>query len=282
MLKRTYSIDGFVLELDKHSMLPLFQKENPMYDRFIPYLGEIADKKRGVLIDIGANIGDTVAGIIKHTSQRIICIEPVKQFFELLTKNVRNFGVPYSSRCELVNACIAGDSESNFILEVKNGNARVKAHADDGFGDSETYTIPLLLKKKNIRLSDVSLIKVDTDGYDAECIMSIGEGLKTCSPVLFWENLFIVNNPEECSSYLSMYEYLDSCGYDNFFVFDNYGNYMANYTKKQLVDISDYMIRMRKKMSTLTFPYTDILACKPVDAEICTDAIRRYVKSFEH
>ena len=55
-------------------------------------------------MDIGANVGDTVAGFIKHTTAEIICVEPTKKFFTRLQKNVAGFGTDYSNRIVLVNA----------------------------------------------------------------------------------------------------------------------------------------------------------------------------------
>lgn len=44
--ERYYVIDGFNMDLGEGHRLQLTQKYNPMYDRFVPYLGRIADAKK--------------------------------------------------------------------------------------------------------------------------------------------------------------------------------------------------------------------------------------------
>lgn len=36
------------------------------------------------------------------------------------------------------------------------------------------YTLPNLFKIKNIDINNVALIKTDTDGFDSDCMMSMG------------------------------------------------------------------------------------------------------------
>ena len=62
-----------------------------MFSRIIPYLGELAEKIRGesgIVVDLGANVGDTVAAIIKHTNAVVLCIEPTDEYYRLLNKNL--------------------------------------------------------------------------------------------------------------------------------------------------------------------------------------------------
>lgn len=92
-IQRFYNIDGFMLDLGEGHMLSLTKKEHPMYDQFVPYLGMLADKcGGGYLLDIGANVGDTTAALIRHTSVNVICVEPTQKFYELCKKNVQGFG----------------------------------------------------------------------------------------------------------------------------------------------------------------------------------------------
>ncbi len=90
-----------------------------MYDRFVPYLGMLANTNKGVFIDIGANVGDTVAALVRHTDAKIICVEPISQFYALLCKNIKNFGSTYSNRILLVNAYISIDDGINYTSKYK-------------------------------------------------------------------------------------------------------------------------------------------------------------------
>ena len=275
---RFYNIDGFMLDMGENHNLSLIQKKYLMYDKFTPFLGVLADKcvKSGWIIDVGANVGDTVAGMIRHTNQSILCVEPTKKFFDLCKKNIEMFGVDYSERVKLTNAYIALNLNSRYYSDVNNGTA-VKVESKS-IGEAPTYTLEELLKVEKISLSSVSLVKVDTDGYDSECIMSIGSRLKDVAPLLYWENQ--IDTDGQFDLYLQMINYLKSCGYIKFFVFDNFGNYLCELDYKGVVDINNYLHRIIKGRSALTFYYVDILACKEEQIEICKSVIDDYIVRF--
>lgn len=50
-------------------MLSITQRENPMYNLFVPYLGKLAgDESEKWIADIDSNVGETTATLIKHTA----------------------------------------------------------------------------------------------------------------------------------------------------------------------------------------------------------------------
>lgn len=108
--QRYYNIDGFDMDLGEGHMLSLTQKYNLMYDRFVPYLAKLVHGNSQWIVDIGANVGDTTAAMIKHTNAKILCVEPTEKFYKLLIKNTNNFGELYNKRIMLVNAFIALDN----------------------------------------------------------------------------------------------------------------------------------------------------------------------------
>lgn len=141
-----------------------------MYDEFIPFLaqltGNMSEVKKGYIIDIGANVGDTAAAMIKHTDCNILCVEPTEKFYNLWKQNVDNFGEDYSKRCNVMQVYIAVNETVNFGSNVINGTA-IRDENIEGNG-VPTYRIDTLLTKLAIDINSVELIKVDTDGYDSE------------------------------------------------------------------------------------------------------------------
>ena len=88
---RYYNIDGFVLDMGENHLLSIYQDNCPMFSRFIPYLGELGQaihQTNGVIIDLGANVGDTTAALINHTNADILCIEPTNTYYSLLKENI--------------------------------------------------------------------------------------------------------------------------------------------------------------------------------------------------
>lgn len=56
-----------------------------MFSQIIPYLAELAEGFRGegnTIIDLGVNVGDTVAAMVKHTNANILCIEPTTEYYD--------------------------------------------------------------------------------------------------------------------------------------------------------------------------------------------------------
>ena len=272
--KRYYNIDGFDMDLGEGHMLSLSQKYNPMYDRFVPYLAKLVQDNSQWIVDVGANVGDTTAAMIKHTNANILCVEPTEKFYNLLIKNISNFGELYNKRIMLANAFIAADSAQYTSVTI--GGTAVMCESNES--NIPAYTLPNLLKRENIDINNVALIKTDTDGFDSDCMMSMGEYLKDISPFLYWENQ--IDNDMQYKKFLNMADYLHKYEYNNFFVFDNYGNYLCKTDYIGLKEMCSYINRIRKAKSTYTFRYMDVLACKDNKVIVCKNAIDEYLNVY--
>lgn len=138
-------------------------------------------------------------------------------------------------------------------------------------------SVPELLKNHNIAISDIGLLKIDTDGHDADCIFSLGENINNLQFVLFWENL--IHNNEESERLSELVIWLQKSGYDFFYVFDNFGNFLTRGNGETVRFINDYLLRIRKGYSP-GMNYTDILACKKENSTIVENAIYKYLERF--
>lgn len=280
--ERFYNIDGFNMDLGEGHMLSLSQKNHPMYDRFVPFLGLLSERCKSIggkkyIIDIGANVGDTTAALIRHTSAHVICVEPTKKFYELCKKNIQGFGEEYASRITLVQGFISNNEQESFSSIIINGTA-IK-QSTKGLAEAPTYTIPSLCKNNNVSLEDIVLIKTDTDGYDSDCIQSFGDSLKRLSPILYWENQ--IDTEKQLEKYLNMVDYLLECGYDDYFVFDNFGNYLCRVGSIGFKEVNCYLGRILRGNSTRSFYYVDVLASKKENVNICEETIKEYLEAFK-
>lgn len=285
---RYYEIDGFRLDMGEGHMLSLIQKRCLMYDRFVPYLGKLADAKARDslaheepfwIIDIGANVGDTVAAFIRHTKAEILCVEPTKTFIELLEKNIDSMK-PYSEQVYIVNAYISNDETESYRSNVVHGTA-IKQKVDGAFvQEAPTLTIPSLLKQQNVVPEGIALVKIDTDGYDSECILSFGYMLSEISPLLFWENQ--IDTKSQLDQFIRMINYMAGHGYEHFFVFDNFGNYLCCVDAYNMKNINRYLGRILYKHSPVSFYYVDVLACKEGDKIMVEKTVEEYAAKFAY
>ncbi|MBQ9926410.1 MAG: FkbM family methyltransferase [Lachnospiraceae bacterium] len=279
-----YMIDGMKIDLGNTACLPKYQRMAVMYDKFVKFLGKIADAvsremEQSYIFDVGANVGDTVFGMIKNTNSNIIAIEPARTYYELLRSNVESLDEVFRKKVIMVNAFVSNNEDEHFCVDIQKGtgNKRIISE-EESFGEAPVKTIQTVIKELGIKEEQVTLIKVDTDGYDYDVITSCKEMLKRQSPILYWENQ--IDNKEQLEKYNRMYEYLLACEYDIFYVFDNFGNYMGKMNQRNIKDLNEYMMRMNVGYAPRTLYYVDILACKAKHEKTCYDIIEEYRKEY--
>jgi len=67
---------GVMIKLDSGHVLPAYKKEHINYDRFLPHLVGFINDEDSIVVDIGANYGDTLAALaISNSNLTYICIE---------------------------------------------------------------------------------------------------------------------------------------------------------------------------------------------------------------
>ena len=106
-----------MLDMGDNHLLSLYQEDCRLYSHFIPYLAELANEIRGeqgAIIDLGANVGDTVAAMIRNTTGKVLCIEPADEYYKLLKKNVETMQI--TSRVGTVQAFISNQKKNYQVV----------------------------------------------------------------------------------------------------------------------------------------------------------------------
>ena len=169
------------------------------------------------IIDVGANIGETVAAIEQTTPDRCIyfCIEPEPELAQFCRLN-------FNANARVV-------VEEAFVGECKDANVTL---VDDGRANpSTTFSIspsakalsPLdRLAASFIEQHGVDLIKTDTEGYDFTILRSAESILQKYKPAVYFEwypELIVkLNERPEC-----IFEYLQQYGYRHWVLFTRRG-----------------------------------------------------------
>jgi FkbM family methyltransferase len=276
LINGKYKIDGFELALGKGHMLPIYQEIFCYYDRVLPFLAEATNVRgsEGWVIDIGANVGDTTAAMVNHTGANFLCVEPDEVYFGLLKNNVAKWGLEH--RISLENSYIAMDTSKCLGTKRSSGSA-VLIEKSATPGAVQGKTLRELIIRKNIALDSIELVKVDTDGYDWQCILSLGDVLDKYTIPLYWEN-YIVNSALR-EGYHRLVDRLSEAGYSHFFIFDNYGNFLHEGSCDLLRGINDYLLRVRACKTGITFYYVDVIAVKDNMRDNIRHAVDDYIKS---
>lgn len=134
----------------------------------------------GLVLDIGANIGNHTIFFLTKKARKIISFEPVKDTFDILKKNIEinNF----QNKVNLFNVGV-GQTTGKAILKYYNSkNIGMSQLCSDQNGD-----IPIIsIDELNID-EKINFIKIDVEGFEADVIKGMTETLKRNKPLVMIE-----------------------------------------------------------------------------------------------
>ncbi len=185
--------------------------------------------RQGVAIDIGANVGDSLAVIASNSDLKVICVEASDFFVQYLRVNVDRH---FKDRAEIRHAFVAAkpDDRGKALLHW-GGTARP---IDRPFSESSTV-VPIggLLGE----FSDVALLKIDTDGFDLALVEACLEAQPAPIFPIYFELEITSKQPNEVRAAAersqAFFNRVASAGYRRAFVWDDPGRFYG------LIDLAD-------------------------------------------
>jgi FkbM family methyltransferase len=208
--------------------LSLYNNLYPEYDKFISKVVVNLPENSSVL-DIGANVGDTVGRLIQSNNKlNYYCIEADNFFFDYLNLNVKNFKKIISCKITLIKLLVGLDLQGELI-----GN-----HGTKSLLESKNSSNSKIIKSKKIdkiiseyNIKNISLIKCDTDGYDYNVIFSGISYIKKNTPDIFFEYHYL--NKDSQVNYIGIINILFEIGYKNWTIISNYGKVLFKRINKE-------------------------------------------------
>jgi FkbM family methyltransferase len=162
-------------------------------------------KKGDLVIDIGANIGDTTVlmALAAGSSGITLGFEPNPYVYKILEKNA-SLNKGKQNIVPLPYAITVKEEEFYYIsseASFANGGISPTKNSIHGkfiYPDKiKGINLQVLLEQKyNDKLKNLSFIKIDTEGYDKEIIKSISELIEKYKPAIVAES-FKYSTPEE-------------------------------------------------------------------------------------
>lgn len=211
------------LHLPLSSNLPMYLRNFPFYDRLPVRLSEYIREHWGYFkcIDVGANIGSSIAACLTHDTDFCLAIEPNPEFYRYLHVNFarhRNVRI-------LTFICSASSKTARYHIEENHGTASI--HSAKTGRVMETKTIDEILIE-NIDFSDFNFLKIDTDGHDFAVIAGAKNAIADNLPVVMFECAPFGNDRyvEDCLEALNLFK---EVGYNSFLVYDNFGYLMGRH-----------------------------------------------------
>jgi FkbM family methyltransferase len=273
--KRSYTIGTLQISIPPQHNLPDIKSKCKLYDCFLPVLVKNIPQD-GLIVDVGANIGDTVAAIAQNCRNQIYCIEPSNIFYKYLTGNVASFPEEIKSRIHTAQELIGTGELSGSLVHKPGGTAGL--NPEDYSGSCKSIGLDGILQ---IEKQKIMLIKSDTDGFDFDVLRSAEKIISRDEPMLFWENE--ISEDFQIGEFNNLYTFLEKRGYSFIYLFDNYGNLVIEGQNfDTLRHINTYLLSMRKYSCTRTFYYVDVLAVTKKHARHADRAIMEYKNNWIH
>ncbi len=227
-----------------------FRSDYPTYDFWLPELCRLVGEQlpASAILDVGANIGDTAALIRLHgAANPLICVEPSERFAGYLRENIqRNPGLFGSIRVE---QCFIGKAGDALELVEHRGTAQPLRIAGERAARpaDRPHVLPLgAVVEPGTR---VGLVKIDTDGYDADVLESDPTFLEHDQPIIWVEVTPVA--VADVHRWMELTGRLAALGYSEAYVFDNFGHFMTRVrdpgaaNAEQMRDLLDYVVRAR-------------------------------------
>ncbi len=218
-----YEIEGYNLLFPYNHKLPDYQCDFKNYDKKLKVIVEQIQKNivvsNSIIVDIGANVGDTVASIRKYTQSLICCIEGDSFYLNYLRENVKLF-----DNVLLFESYVAGVDSVAGKISRGNGTARIVTdnETEDIYNKLKIKQLAVILNEAELKFENVELLKIDTDGFDFQILLANRYFIEKFKFNLYFEYDISFNKDDYANS-LELMKMLDNSGY-KLIVYDNFGN----------------------------------------------------------
>ena len=188
------------------------------YDQILKRVSGFIRDTQGTVcgIDVGANIGDTIAACIKDGKDRFLGIEPNPVFFQYLTRNLAVF-----PNVQLLNAvCSTADGFATYRIRTARGTASFEKAGSEG-QSVQTNRLDTIVTQFP-EFSRCNFLKIDTDGHDFEVLRSARRLIAGAKPAILFE-CELRNNPDYIGEVLEALRFFAANGYRRALVYDSCG-----------------------------------------------------------
>jgi FkbM family methyltransferase len=251
-----------------------------LYDEPLTYIASAIRKVHGEYraIDVGANVGDTAAAINAGGTVPVLCIEGDEQYWGYLERNGRAVG----PHVVLEKSFVGGNPGyvSSEALDRNHGTTSAVRAIETGAANG----VPVLrleqILNRHPLFRDARLLKVDTDGFDFDIIVAHTGYLAARKPIVFFE--YLIRTPDlDFEKSLHCIDRLLEIGYDQFLVFDNFGNYLLSVTSRDTFRDLNLFLLSNAAFGQAVY-YLDVCAFAPSHADVLDVVKAKVVETVLH
>jgi FkbM family methyltransferase len=272
----TFNLRNCPLTIPLSHQLPAILKLYPAYSDNLSRVAKRVHEKYAAdftLIDIGANVGDSVALLRYRSDFPILCIEGDERFFALLSANTSQFDNVALEKAFVgsQNSHLTGSFEfhrgSMRFIPSERAAATSMVTSSSRLSDSGTVQMRSLpdILQSHPTFAAAKMLKVDTDGYDNFILRGSLPLLAEIQPVLFFEYSPSLLS-QQGDDGVSIFGELIEVGYSRIIVYDPWGYYVTAFSLKEFSYIEDlhfYLLSHKR-----SWGYVDLCVFHESDTDI--------------
>lgn len=159
------------------------------------YITRLAAMRPGLVLDIGANIGNISQALVA-SGHRVVAFEPQPEVFALLKLNCPT--------AECYNVALGAEKATLQMPAVDYSRPGNFGALEIGGGTGLAVEVRTL---DSFAFQDVSLLKIDVEGFEESVLRGGIETIRRCQPIIYLE----ADRPEKLAS---LAYFLDALGYE--------------------------------------------------------------------
>src|SRR2546426_7854313 len=212
------------IKIHKRNPLCDAYRKNPQLNSLIGIAAEMVKNRfpDSWAVDVGANVGDTLALIKAKAAMPVICIEGDPICYELLQENVRQFEEVFLVKTFLSDK----PGEASVELQKSGWNATLKEAKTVSSGQRIQFQTLDQVVQGSHSHARIKLLKVDTEGYDLRILRGAAGILAKDQPVIAFE-LNRENVEPLGDSVGDFFDFLVRLGYEHFILNDPVGGFIC-------------------------------------------------------
>lgn len=248
-----WDLNGRTLRLPLSHQLPLYRREFPTYSANLERLAAVLHREAGPLrmIDVGANVGDSLALAGIQGQDACLLIEGDPRYFRLLQANTADL-----SGAVCLNVMLS-DRVGAEAAELKTVGGTGQMVASTGPVHTRVLTLDRVLADQP-RFRSTQLLKIDVDGYDFRVLRGAIQTVENDHPILFFEQdpALLQTAGEDPDA---IWEWLAHSGYVRVFLYDNLGFWLGVFPTADIVTLRQLNAYARQRAGY----YFDVVAFAP-------------------
>lgn len=257
----TYRIGKFDCHLPRNHKLPIYQQNYKTYDT---YYGEwmrivagISDEKIKVL-DIGANVGDTILYILSFVKCEITAVEPSDHFFSYLVSNVNQNNLQKYVTSHNLALVLSEENLSPIRLYNDGSTASTVVNRNPDFMYVEEIETENLSGFLSANETKFDFVKIDIDSIDYMYVSKLIHDPHTTDAVICFEFDPLSLKTVHLKEAWALFKNLDKLDYSSIII-DNHGRTIMHtfLLAESLESLTNWLI-LQRESGTQHVHYFDI------------------------